>query len=389
MHAFKNNCKRLTLLWLIFVFVTGGLACSAGDSESSILFIGTRPGPDMPRLGPHFAYFYRIDTTQGLLEKVLSIDKSGYVKSVKRYAGKDGLILIGTRGGEMFDSLYIINPESTDKPTAVGLKEFGEISDFRLIETSDPAVYLRLLVFDRVGFQFRQQQIGIDPDKSSAVTVEATVDDNYLRLAGVRSPYYGPGNDVLPVTFGDSGRLVSRKGTQTFNTAPIPPDLAQLESTKGHVMIANEPQYICVMSIPDWNSQSHRELLIYNKAAASWNSMLLEGELTTPRLINNWLVVAIAGENPNTDLEGGLGIPPILREDAVLIDPINLTQFTVHLGERCEVLWIESDTIYYRTGIELYQARIDQNKLVDRRLLVKHPHVGTIHWAFRGSLRSK
>jgi len=107
--------------------------------------------------------------------------------------------------------------------------------------------------------------------------------------------------------------------------------------------------------------------------------------VTMPRLLGNWLGGVIFDDNPETDYEKRMSGPAVPREDAVLIDPLTLHSFTVHLGEWCELLSIDGDVVYYRVDKGLYRARIQDDGFVERRLLVTDRIVRGINWAFRGS----
>ncbi len=102
------------------------------------------------------------------------------------------------------------------------------------------------------------------------------------------------------------------------------------------------------------------------------------------RPVNGYLVGIIAEQHPDTDHEKHEKHPPVLSEDVAVLDPRLKKQFVVHLGEKCEVLWIEESVVYYRLGDDLYRARLVGEDFVDRQLLLTDPRVGHIHWAFSG-----
>jgi len=74
------------------------------------------------------------------------------------------------------------------------------------------------------------------------------------------------------------------------------------------------------------------------------------------------LIGTIASKNPQTNFTTNFSA--VLSEEVVLVDPVNLTQFTVHLGKDSQVLWIENNDVYYRVGQELYKAKIENKDFV-------------------------
>ena len=128
-----------------------------------------------------------------------------------------------------------------------------------------------------------------------------------------------------------------------------------------------------------------RELLIYNVEKEAWNSFIIGGTTTKLRRVNQ----CFAGVIRETEgaSEGTRSVPPghWRTEDVVLVDPATASIFEVHIGKNPEVLWISDEVIYYKTHASLYKARIENNDVVDRQLLITNPKVFMIHWGFSGN----
>ena len=75
----------------------------------------------------------------------------------------------------------------------------------------------------------------------------------------------------------------------------------------------------------------------------------------------------------------------MMREEVVLVNPIDMHQFSIHLGEFSEILWIENDEVYYRIFKDLYKATIKGDDFVDRKLVLSDFRVFSMHWAFSSS----
>ena len=202
------------------------------------------------------------------------------------------------------------------------------------------------------------------------------------KLSGIISPY-GNGTDNLCNILIDSlGVITARSPKIDLGSYVIPDDLIQMHSSKGWNVIANENDYLAILSVPEKHGLVNRELLIYNKSSREWSSILIPGARTAPTIVNNFLAGIIAEVDPNTDYELLIGYPPILSDSTVIINPMTALQFTVKLGENSEVLWIENSTAYYRVGDSLFSAQMQNNDLVNKQLILKDEKIKHIHWAF-------
>jgi len=298
-----------------------------------------------------------------------------------------------------FNAGYVLISEGQWHPKNINVIHMNEINR---IETFDIKVESRLLKYrfyynpknvKQFDLKYWYGDIGPNPNnykyfnitrKNNDYDADSIIAANELILGGPLPAYGSAYSDVLGLQIGGDGIITPKESIIDLEDTVIPKGLIKSDSTSGWMLIHNEPSFRIILSIPNRHGLMHRELLIFNRITTEWQSIMIEGSETTPRLINNWLVGVIADTDPETDYIIKKGFPPILRESVVLVNPISGHQFTVHLGKKGEILWIENYDVYYRVGEELYKAQIENNDFVDRTLLLTDPVVDFIHLAFRG-----
>jgi len=165
----------------------------------------------------------------------------------------------------------------------------------------------------------------------------------------------------------------------------IPVGVIQMGTTRGWTLVANEPDFLAIASNPDRKGLTQRELLVYSKFDDEWFSLMIPGSATCPRLINGWLAGAVANDPSGTDYERHSSGPPVIGNKVVMVRPLERRVFTLELGPEPEMLWIQSDRVYYRVGRELYKARIENASLADQSMIARASWVFGAHWAFSGS----
>jgi hypothetical protein len=168
------------------------------------------------------------------------------------------------------------------------------------------------------------------------------------------------------------------------NSVAIPDSIVQRKTSYCWNLFANEPQFYALQSVPERSGLTSREILVYNRLKGAWNSLDIPGARTRLRSFGTWLGGVVTDPDPATNYEKRFGGPPVPRQDVVLVNPLELRSFTVHLGEWCELLSIEGDVVFYRIEKELYRARIQDDDFVDRQLILKDLQVVGINWAFSG-----
>lgn len=166
---------------------------------------------------------------------------------------------------------------------------------------------------------------------------------------------------------------------------PCPPDsLITVRTSRGWTQMVRSDDLAVYASVPDSQSFTKRELLICNTRTGRWRSTMVDGARTTFGLFGDWLAGTVAQTDPRTDFGRALGYEPVRGETAAFINLRTLSGFIDSLGSDNEVLTIAADTLIYRVGGELYEARLSNTGVVDRHLLLRDPRIRFVHWAFRG-----
>ncbi|HUV29469.1 MAG TPA: hypothetical protein VMY05_00060 [Acidobacteriota bacterium] len=225
---------------------------------------------------------------------------------------------------------------------------------------------------------FEQAEVMATGERAS---LDATTE---VRLAGALPVHATGESDLLPVNIGADRWVSARDSSMVQFASPIPDSITLLEPTSTWILIANEPAYQALLSPPVEHDFPHRQLVLHLRGPDTWSSVLLEGPLTAPRPMNEWLVGVTEYEDPRTDYAARQFYPSVAGEAVVLVNPVAGRTLQVTLGEDSEVLWVESDTVYYRIGDTLYRALLGEDDFLNRTKLVSDPIVKQVHWAFRG-----
>ncbi|MEW6412625.1 MAG: hypothetical protein AB1483_09155 [Candidatus Zixiibacteriota bacterium] len=353
---------------------------SANVTGQSIYFIQGQPGWDQPNLRPYPTSILELDEPSRQLTEVWGLGENVKAWDIDVYSSA-GLAVI-SEGDWSPISLHVIPVDSIDKTIQYDLSGYGKVSRYRYLEGGNGHGWFDLQCKKGDGGfppQYEHQQIQVG-DETLRNEIE-------LRLAGPRGPYGGgTRSDVISVRMKQDGALEAVGIGFDFDGSSVPHDLVRMKDSFGWSLVANEPYYRALMSVPERHGLTEREVLIFNRNADSWSSVMIPGSETTLRPVNDWLIGVVANTDPETDYEIRKGFPSILGEDVVMVHPTSLQQLTVHLGPKSEVLWVQEDSVWYRVGSDLYTARVTNNDFVDRTLLINDPRVQYIHWAFRGRM---
>ena len=333
-----------------------------------------------PRI-PNVAIIYEWNENTGELTQVWPTGPDVEAFTVEVYPDPGPIVV--TQGEWSFETLYVFWRDDIRVPEFIELEAPGSVTKYHYVPMSDGTHQMEIRYFDRTN------KNSSDRDRTFGYTLvplgrseEAHVDTG---ARGLGEPRVAGSTSIISFRR-DPSSVLTPIGTEfAFDELSIPDSVVTSESSRGWNLILNEPSHRCLLSVPDRHGLTHRELLVQDRATGTWQSVMIEGSRTTPRPINGWLVGTIADTDPETDYEARKGFPSLLREEAVVFDPLTCHQFTVHLGKMSEVLWIEDSTLYFRTGQELHRARIDNDALVDATLLISDFKVNFIHWAFRAS----
>lgn len=333
-----------------------------------------------PRV-PNVAIIYQFDEDTGELTLVWPTGVDVEAFTVEVYPDPGPIVI--TQGEWSFERLYVFWRDNIRTPEFIKLEAPGSVSKYRYVPMPDGTSQMEIKYFDGTNNN------SSDRDRTFGYTLvplagspEAHVDTGARELW---EPRVAGSTSIISFRRDPSSVLTPIGTAFAFDEFSILDSVVTSETSRGWNLILNEPSHRCLLSVPDRHGLTHRELLVQDRATGTWQSVMIEGSRTTPRPINGWLVGTIADTDPETDYEARKGFPSLLREEAVVFDPLTCHQFTVHLGKMSEVLWIEDSTLYFRTGQELHRARIDNDALVDATLLISDFKVNFIHWAFRAS----
>jgi hypothetical protein len=333
---------------------------------------------------PFVTVIYRLDEQGNRLDSIWSSGTGPSPGKVAVYSN-NGPVIISESEYHSYKRLHIFSPVDMPREGILDLTVLGKAYDYTFLQDQHGADRVNIKYADiaekNAGPKNKSQLYSLngEPIPETAPTGGSLLEQ---RLTGVST--YPPDEDVIRVKFSPDGKLRATDSLE-FNGAPLADSMVHMKHSFGWTMIANEPMFRAIEPIPDGNSRTEREILVYNRLTQNWHSYVVGGAATWLRLTNGWLTGVVADPDPETDYATRKGFPPILREDVVLVNPMEGHVFTVHLGKGCEVLWIEGSDVYYRVGTDLYKAKIQNDDFVDRTLLLSDPRMRSIHWAFRGS----
>lgn len=373
----RGRWFSLTLIVLISLFLPVDGVCDTG-----IFFVHMGPlAPGSTRL-PNQTILYQWNEQTTSLDQVWTLGKDIPAWDIDVYPGSGPVIIAQ---GDWFPvKLYVFWKDQVLRPDTVSLDITGRVSQYHYFDNADGSSQIQMRYIDTAqgkAEQFSFRRVTLEGHRHTSPPGATTE----IRLAGPRARYGGREHDIVCLTGHPSGVLKGIHSDIEFDATSIPDSIVQSRPMGRWNLTVNEPSYRVLQSVPHTTGTTWTELLVHNRLSDTWSSIRVEGGETSPRPFNNWLIGIIADTNPKTSYETNKGYPPVLRETIVVIDPMTAHQFTVHLGKMSQVLWVEEDTVYYKTGSNLYRARIADDDFVDRTILISDFKVNYIHWAFRGS----
>jgi len=378
------SCSVVRTWWtrLVMAILVLCAPCSLADA---LYFVHAQPGSTKPDRRPFPASIHQYDASGQRLVEVWTTGESEKVSTVWQYASCGDLVIVLGREGTR--KLAVISRERVSQPNVVDLSGFGSAMRLKYMAGSDGRESTRIFYFDRTTdlSKVKPETVVLQQAEVLAtgerVSPDATAE---VRLAGVRPVHAMGEHDLLSVRIGADRSVSAGDSSMVQFASPIPDSIALLESTKGWNLVANEPAYQALLSVPDRSDFPHSQLVLHLRGPDTWNSVLLEGPLTGLRPINEWLVGVTGYIDPRTDYAAHRAYLGVAGEAVVLVNPVAGRTLQVALGEDSEVLWVESDTVYYRIGDTLYRALIGEDDFLDRTKMVSDPIVQRVHWAFRG-----
>lgn len=357
---------------------------SAVRASGDLYLIYGQPGSVQINKRPYETTIFELDEDELSIKKVWSIGENIQTKNIKTYYSVEKIMI--SEGEIHINKLHIIDFDDINNSYSLELAPIGRVINYRYISVNDGKDQLRILYRKGVNYKKTPQRvIRINVDGTSLVPKNVPVKWGEIRLSGARSNYGGGESEGAFVNRDSLGFLWSPdEDINDFGGISLPDSVIRIRHNRGLGVNVFEPKFLVLGSVPVFEEKNRREIYIYNRIDSSWNSMIVMGARTSPRLINNWLVGIIA--YPDAESRH---YPSALTENFVLINPLEASQFTVYLGKNAEILWIENTDVYYRLDDSLYKARIENNDFVDRQLLLTDPRIKHIHWAFRGKSRQE
>jgi hypothetical protein len=380
----KGRSNRV--LWLMFFVYF--ISASASSSAGQIFFIYGQPGWEQINKRPYETSVFRLGSNNGL-EKVWSIGPDIQINDIKTFYGARKAIIsecdiIYTH---LIKKLCIIPFDSVAETYAIDLTRLGSVTGYRYFAMKDASDQLRIGYKERVDDPSSKLKFTFVDSNDSTLSVRSTLaGKGEVRLSGIRSEYSGGESDFSKVKVSFGNIITSIDTGIALASTTIPDSVIKIDTEDTWNLIANTPGYFALASIPRKHGITHRQLLIYNRVAGTWDLLNTEGSGTHLRQVNDRLVGIVGDTDPRTNYDKHMGYESILREEVVVVNPQQSHQFIVHLGKNCEVLWIEQDSVYYRLDDSLYRARIENDDFIDRQLLLTDPRVRYFHWAFKGSM---
>jgi hypothetical protein len=373
-----DSVKDLSRVSLVLVQISFIIVLLAQNSYCDSLFFIYNGPPEggSAHTGNQFI-IYGFDTAAKELAPVWTAGKNVEVRDIKLYDNGGPIIL-----KQEPTKIFIIPTQNIKNALSFDLSGFNWIENYYYFSKQDSLGYLEIIYLKNPADSNPSSAMGIANysivDGFREVTSKAMAQDGELRLCG---------DDV--VSFRTLSDIPAKPYDIdiAFDGAPVPDSIVHRKNSIAWVMIANESDFRAFLSVPEKNGLTQRELLIYNRRTGMWKSILLEGAQTKLELRNGWLVGRIADQSPETDFTLRRGVPPIARENVIIINPLTMSIVTVRLGGTVSsVLLIENDTVYYRIDEDLYRARISNSGFVDSELIVSDSRVFSIGRAFRGTM---
>lgn len=326
---------------------------------------------------------YRLDTSDSRLDSVWAAPESADGELVRVY-GRAGVVTV-VRGAFSYSSLYLFSMSHPASCYMIDLATNGASTDYRLYRTRTGALQVQV---QHDGASSSSEQItNVSVDVTTGVALSVSAADTggrELLLSGTVCSYCGGIPDLL--AYGRLTRSTLKPLPQLGGATEIsvPDSIVVLKESFGWNLIADEPNFRALTSIPEKNGLAQSEILLYNKDTRTWGSLLIPGVETAVGVINDRLIGVIADQNPRTDYTRRIGGPPSLREESIVIDPIRSRAFTVHLGKESEILWVEDSTAFYRVQDTLFRAMIGADDFQNRTVVLVDFRLHFVHWAFRG-----
>lgn len=371
------NKKCFYVIILVLTIVSSNIL-----ADDIVYFIYSGPTESTTPLGSHSAIIYRYDNTSDSLLKEWQTPDNEWIKDVRCYPNNQ-MLLVSTKTGlsDKIKNMYYVKADSVITKKVISYENRENIGFYHILKSNDTDKLIKTYSHSSNGLN----SVVFDLNTEKEVQSKSLSDNEEFDLAGLSSAYYGSSHDILSYRSIKNGIFQPFRESYYLDVLPVPDSLIKMQDSNGWNLIADEDNFIIMCSVPNKNGLKFRELLIYNKLSTVWSSVLIEGDMTTPRVFNGFIVGEVKISSPDTDWKKRLIFSPIITDSIVIIDPLKLKKNLVRLGKRCKFLWIDDDNkVYYRIGQELYKAKFESGDFINRELILKDFMVNCIHWAFQG-----
>ena len=365
-----NKARTSTFMVMILFAI---MAVNTGYA-SSLYYIYGQPTWDESRNIPFPTIIYKYDDQVGNLVEIWSNrSHNEYTNAILMYEKENTIVVV----------------EGLSFPNKYNVIQMSNPTNFTSFETEKTErSFKRHIYKDNNGNMFIECYSMSDPKKFTINGYNLLTGDKIairnadktLLLSGATTEGT-PNSDLVSATINTDGIVTFREDVN-LQLPKIPENLLINALNHRWILISNEEDYSALYSITNSFKDTSKTLLIYNKGNNIWNEYNVIGSETSLRIVNDWLVGTIASTNPLTNFETYEGYPPILTGDVILVNPLSGLLQTFYLGDSCEVLYVDGNDIYFRLDNSLYNAKMNGNSLVDKRLLLTDDKIRHMHWAF-------
>lgn len=367
----QYGVRSIMSMIIAAIIITAQMGCA-----STIYYIYGQPTWEESREIPFPTTIYRIDDNNGNLEQIWSNSSHKiYTNSILIFE-KEALIIVveGLSFPNKYNIIFMSDPSTS---RFVEIEKCNKYFMRHIFKDKDENRFIEFY-----SFTDSKDLITNSYDLITGAKIANKDIDKTLLLSGVTT-LETPNSDIVAAVINENGEVIFR-GNINLQLPKIPENVIKKEHESDWNLISNEENYSALYSIPSNINEVSRLLLVYNKKMNIWNKYNISGSSTRLRNVNGWFAGTIANKDPRTNFETLEGYPPILTEKAIIIEPIKGSQYTFHLGDSCEILYIQGNDIYYRLNDSLYKAKINNNDLAEKQLLLTDERIKHIHWAFKG-----
>ena len=225
---------------------------------------------------------YKYDEQQNKVTKVWPLNDSIEVHDVWMYESAD--IIIVSEGKYETDRLKILEINNPTHATTIDLENHGYVASYKYFyhPGSKGQIEVKFMGGTKNNYNYITKRYDID--SNTEITGDPSLIFGERRLAGLRRPNRGGSHDIARLAGKPSEALEVMGNEILFKATAIPEALIRRESTYGWNLVANEPGFYAILSIPDKPELISRELLIYNRITNYWKSYEIKGSETSPYL---------------------------------------------------------------------------------------------------------